>query len=210
MERDHTTEPAAAPQNAVLPVALPAPRPAAAHRFNNDLRYRTDAHPNQVQLTPAYALDPIRAALGGTIGLDPCTEPDNPTEAERFYTPPTDGCAEPWDAQAIFVNPPYSRAKDRWVRRCMEAADAGATVALLIPAHPDTRIFQAAVEHADSVTFVRGRLKFGIPRENRRQVAASHPSAVFLWNGDPAPLAKLGAVMIPSRPAQKSLGLVVA
>lgn len=170
-------------------------RPRAASRFSSALRYRDDHHPNQTQLTPPYALEPIRAALGGTIALDPCTEPDNPTGADRFFTPPTDGAAEPWDAESIFVNPPYSRAKDRWARRCIEAGASGARVALLIPAHPDTRIFQALLTSADAVTFVRGRLKFGIPRENGRQQAASHPSAIFTWGCDTAPLAAIGITM---------------
>jgi hypothetical protein len=166
----------------------------AASRFNNDLRYRTDEHPNQVQLTPPYALEPIRAALGGTIKLDPCTEPDNPTGAERFYCLPVDGAEQSWDASTIFVNPPYSAAKDRWVRRCMAAGEGGARVALLIPAHPDTRIFQKAMRSAHAVVFVKGRLKFGVKRDNGRQKAASHPSAVLTWNCDVEPLRVLGEI----------------
>jgi hypothetical protein len=46
-------------------------------------------HPNQAQLTPEYVLTAVRRILG-TIELDPCTEPDNPVGAERFYTPPAD------------------------------------------------------------------------------------------------------------------------
>lgn len=44
----------------------------ASHRFDNNLRYREEDHPNQTQLTPAYVLDPVREALG-SIELDPCT-----------------------------------------------------------------------------------------------------------------------------------------
>jgi hypothetical protein len=164
----------------------------ASHRFRNDLRYRDDFHPNQTQLTPPYALEPIRAALGGAIELDPCTEPDNPTQADRFYCLPADGASEPWDAGSIFVNPPYSRAKDRWAKRSIESGETGSRVALLIPAHPDTRIFQALMQSADTVTFVRGRLKFGIPRENGRQQAASHPSVIFGWGLNVTPLLPLG------------------
>ena len=168
----------------------------AAYRFNNALRYRDDFHPNQVQLTPVYALDPIRAALGGTIGLDPCTEPDNPTGAEQFYCLPTDGAEQPWVATTIFVNPPYSAAKDRWIRKCMVAGGAGAKVALLIPAHPDTRIFQQALESAHAVVFVKGRLKFGVKRDNGRQKASSHPSAILTWNCELDPLRGLGQVLL--------------
>lgn len=164
----------------------------ASRRFSNNLRYRSEDHENQCQLTPAYVLDPVRAALGGVIGLDPCTVPDNPVKAGRFYCPPADGAAEPWDAGAIFVNPPYSKARERWVRRCIEAGLAGSSVVLLMPAATDTRIFQDALATATAVVLIRGRVKFGVLRDNRRQAAASHPSALIGWNTDLEPCSPLG------------------
>ena len=127
-------------------------------------------------------LDLVRDALG-RIELDPCTTPDNPVDADLFYAPPEhDGAELPWDAQSIFVNPPYGKARERWVRRCIEAGKEGKRVVLLMPAATDTRIFQEALTTATEVVFVRGRLKFGVLRPNRRQVAASHPSALIGWN----------------------------
>ncbi|WP_323741454.1 DNA N-6-adenine-methyltransferase [Pseudoclavibacter sp. VKM Ac-2867] len=141
------------------------------------------------------SLAPIRAALGGTIELDPCTEPDNPNGAERFMCLPDDCAALPWDAEAIFVNPPYAKARERWFNRCFDAATAGARVAPLIPAHTDTRIFHAALAAADAVTLVQGRLKFGIPRQDGRQMAASHGSAIFTWDCDARQLEHLGTTL---------------
>jgi hypothetical protein len=153
----------------------------ASSRFDNTLRYRDEADPRQVALTPAYVLDPVRSALGG-IDLDPCTEPDNPVGAARFYALPQDGATLPWNAESIFVNPPYGRARERFVDRCLQAAAEGSRVVLLMPAHTDTRCFQKAAADATEVLLVRGRLKFGVLRPNRRQAAASHPSALFAWN----------------------------
>lgn len=169
----------------------------ATHRFNNSLRRRPENAAEQVHLTPAYVLDPVRECLGGSIELDPCTTPDNPVGAERFYTPPTDGASERWDAVTVFCNPPYGEARVRWVRRCAEAAADGSRVVLLIPAHTDTRIWHAAMETADTVLFIKGRVKFGVPRPNGRQVAASHPSALIGWNVDLTSAAVLGQVMHP-------------
>lgn len=170
---------------------------SAHHRFNNDLRYRDGSHPQQTQLTPSYVLDPVRVALGGTIELDPCTLPDNPVGAERFYTVDEDGLAQPWDAQTIFVNPPYGKAREPWAKRCMEAGQAGASVVLLMPAATDTRIFQKALATADEAVLVQGRLKFGVLRPNRRQQAASHPSALLGWNVDLSPCSHLGLLVTP-------------
>lgn len=168
----------------------------AAHRFDNEKRRRPDHHARQAMLTPSYVLEPIRDLLGG-IGLDPCTEPDNPTRADQFYCLPRDGCALPWDAHSVFCNPPYGEARDRWVDRCIEVGSR-ISVVLLIPAHPDTRTFQRAMDACTTVLFVKGRLKFGVLRENRRQEAASHGSAIFGFRVDLTPLAEhLGSVLKP-------------
>jgi len=170
----------------------------AAHRFNNDLRYSDGTDDRHRQLTPEYVLEPVRAVLGG-IDLDPCTEPDNPTGADTFYTVEDDGLFEPWFGPdwlpTVYVNPPYTKAREPWVRACMEAAARGQKVVLLVPSHTDTRIFQKAMQSATSVLFIKGRVKFGVLRKNRRQEAASHPSALIAWNVDLGPCSKLGHVV---------------
>lgn len=175
----------------------------AANRFNNDLRYRDEDHPQQTQLTPGYVLDVVREALGGGIDLDPCTTPDNPCGAGAFYTPPADGAALTWNFPRIYCNPPYGKARERWVTRCINSGAAGRKVVLLIPAATDTRIFQRAVESASTVLFIRGRVKFGVLRPNRRQVAASHPSALIGWNVDLSCGAHLGIVTTQLREASR-------
>jgi hypothetical protein len=167
----------------------------AAHRFDNDKRRRADDHHRQRMLTPAYVLEPIRQALGGVIGLDPCTETDNPTGAERFYHLPDDGCALPWDAATVFCNPPYGEARGRWVRRCIEEGRSRA-VALLIPAHTETRIFQEALAAMTSVVLIAARVRFGVVRANGRQEAASHGSAIFGFGANLSSLSSIGTVLM--------------
>lgn len=163
----------------------------ASHRFDNGLRYREADHPSQTQFTPSYILDPVRVDLGGVIFLDPCTTSDNPCHAERFYTIEDDGLAQSWHFHvdrrsayfgSTFVNPPYSKAREPWVKKCIGHGHMGAPTILLMPAATDTRIFQRAAESATAVVFIKGRVKFGVLRPNRRQVAASHPSALIGWN----------------------------
>lgn len=168
----------------------------AAYRFNNDLRYRDGEHPQQTQITPAYVLEPVREALGGTIGLDPCSLPDNPTGAKRYLHPPMNGLGFPWEvAESIYVNPPYGKAREPWVRRCVKASENGRRVVLLIPAATDTRIFQEALSSATEAVLIKGRVKFGVLRPNLRQQAASHPSALIGWNVSLEPCAHLGMVI---------------
>lgn len=165
----------------------------AIHRFDNAKRRRPENHARQAMLTPNYLLEPVRDLLGG-IDLDPCTDPDNPTKATQFYHLPDDGCVLPWNAKNVFCNPPYGEARDRWVKKCIIEGSVEKPVLLLIPAHTDTRTFQKAIEACTSVLFVRGRLKFGVLRENRQQEAASHGSALIAFGIDLEPLSKLGKV----------------
>lgn len=168
----------------------------AAHRFDNAKRRRPDSHARQAMLTPPYLLEPVRELLG-VIGLDPCTEPDNPTKAEQFYCLPTDGCSQPWDAATVWCNPPYGEARDRWVDRCI-AEGAERKVLLLIPAHTETRTFQRALQACTSVLLIKSRLRFGVLRDNGRQEAASHGSALFGFGVDVSPLAAMGTILRPN------------
>src|SRR3954470_19264857 len=94
----------------------------AEHRFDNDRRYRDGDHPTQTWFTPEYVLDPVRVDLGGSIGLDPCTTADNPAGAQAFFTADNNGLNQSWARwDTIFVNPPYSKAREPWVERCIEA-----------------------------------------------------------------------------------------
>jgi DNA N-6-adenine-methyltransferase (Dam) len=170
----------------------------AFHRFSNELRRRPESDERQRHITPDYVLEPVRRLLGGSIGLDPATEPDNPTGAERFYCPPHDGCALRWDAKTVWCNPPYGEIRVRWVDRCIAEAGRGdgVKIVLLIPAHTDTRTFQKAFA-GTTCLFLQGRVKFGILRENRRQEAASHGSALFGFGVDLTPLTDLGVIAKP-------------
>lgn len=179
----------------------------ASTRFNNDLRYRDPDHSAQTQFTPDYVLDPVRECFGGGIELDPCTTPDNPVGADIFFTAAEDGLSHVWGARTIFVNPPYGKAREPWVEKCIDAAGHGAKVILLIPAATDTRIFQRAVSTSTEVLYVRGRLKFGVLRPNRRQVAASHPSALIAWNVDLTPCAHLGIRSIATNTTPEDGGM---
>jgi hypothetical protein len=173
----------------------------ARHRFSNELRYRDAHHPHQTALTPPYVLDPVRDDLGGLIGLDPCTTEHNPTGAARFYFPPKhDGLSLPWDADTIFVNPPYGKAKEAWVKRCVAAGAQGRRVILLMPARTEIRTSHAAAATATEIVLLRGRVKFGAfgeIRDNGRQMAASHGSGLFAWNVALKASSALGTLVRP-------------
>jgi len=124
--------------------------------------------------------------------------------ARAFFTVENDGLRQPWIndglqepwllfvPSSVYVNPPYGKAREPWVEKCIHVASFGVPTILLIPAATDTRIFQKAARSATAVIFVQGRVKFGTLRPNRRQHAASHPSALIGWNTNLDACSQLG------------------
>jgi phage N-6-adenine-methyltransferase len=126
--------------------------------------------------TPEVIISHVQALFGGEIDLDPCsngagTEANVP--ALKHYTRKDDGLAQRWHG-CIYLNPPYGRAIDGWVRKFIGSFAAGdmSQGVALVPARTDTawfRLFDAA-----PVCFVSGRLRF-----SGMQNAAPFPSALF-------------------------------
>ena len=119
--------------------------------------------------------------------LDPCSTSES-AKCEKYYTLEDDGLSKSWKNETVFVNPPYGKIKD-WVKKAHdESINNGAVVVMLIPARTDTRYWHDYImEEADSIYFVKGRLKFG-----NSPNSAPFPSAVvvfdrtrFKWVGGP-------------------------
>jgi phage N-6-adenine-methyltransferase len=94
------------------------------------------------------------------ITLDPCATRANAT-CPRYFTKADNGLAQDWGLHTVFCNPPYGRQIAAWVEKCFCAAQAGATVVLLIPSRTDTRYFHDWIYNKAEVRFVRGRLRYG-------------------------------------------------
>jgi len=113
----------------------------------------------------------------GPFDLDPCASPYN-TKCDNFYTEPEDGLSKSWQGHTVFVNPPYGRGIETWIKKAYEESqDPSTKVVMLIPARTDTRYWHDYVMKAELVYFVKGRLKFG-----NSQNSAPFPSAVVVFN----------------------------
>ncbi len=118
--------------------------------------------------TPPLYAEAARAFLGG-IDLDPCSNEHSVVAAAREYRlPGRDGLAEPWDAERIYVNPPYGSDRERgttirdWMARCAAAGRSGSEVLALVPVATNTSHWKRHVwPEATAVCFLADtRLKF--------------------------------------------------
>ena len=114
----------------------------------------------------------------GPFDLDPCADCTN-TKCTTFFNEDQDGLLQNWEGYTAFVNPPYGRGIDKWIKKGFDEARKDNTkVVMLVPSRTDTKYWHQYVMKADEVYFVKGRLKFG-DSEN----SAPFPSAVVVFDG---------------------------
>jgi phage N-6-adenine-methyltransferase len=114
----------------------------------------------------------------GPFDLDPCADPTN-TKCANFFTEAEDGLSKDWYGFTSFVNPPYGRGIDKWIKKAYEESRKEDTkVVMLIPARTDTKYWHNYVMKADEIYFLKGRLKFG-DSDN----SAPFPSAIVVFDG---------------------------
>lgn len=107
----------------------------------------------------------------------------------RYWTRQDDGLAQPWTAERVWCNPPYSDLEP-WVRKAWGAVDdEGAhLVVMLIPANrTEQKFWQEHIEpYRDQpdgrlrVEFIRGRLRFLNPGEEQIPRNSRPPFGVCL------------------------------
>lgn len=106
--------------------------------------------------TPQDFFDRLNAAY--LFELDVCATPEN-AKCARYFTKDDDGLMQEW-CGSVWMNPPYGREIGAWMRKAYESSLRGATVVCLVPARTDTAWWHDWAMRG-SVTFIRGRLKFG-------------------------------------------------
>ena len=114
----------------------------------------------------------------GPFDLDPCADPSN-TKCQNFFTEAEDGLSKDWGGFTSFINPPYGRGIENWIKKGYEESrKEGTRVVMLIPSRTDTKYWHQYIMKADEVYFVKGRLKFGDSTNS-----APFPSAVVVFDG---------------------------
>lgn len=109
--------------------------------------------------------------------LDPCSDEKN-YKCKKYYTEKENGLLQSWKNETVFINPPYNKFQIEWILKAtQEEIESNCISVLLIPARPDTKVWQDVIFlNASAVCFVKGRLKFG-----GVQNSAPFPSAIVVF-----------------------------
>ena len=90
---------------------------------------------------------------------DVCASKNN-AKVDNFFDVSSDGLKQSW-CDRNWMNPPYGRKIGKWVKKAYKESQNGKLVVCLLPARTDTRWWHDYVVNADSIHFIKGRLKFG-------------------------------------------------
>lgn len=98
-------------------------------------------------------------------------------KCEKYYTENEDALIQKWEG-VCWMNPPYGRTINKWIKKAYEQSLDGAIVVCLIPARTDTIYWhQYIFPFASEIRFIKGRLKFGNSTNS-----APFPSALIVFD----------------------------
>ena len=139
--------------------------------------------------TPQELFDKLDAEFNFT--LDVCASNWNAKCKKYFIEPITDynklststafgedGLVLDWGKNVCFMNPPYGKALNDWMKKAYEEAQKGATVVCLVPASTDLSWWHDYAMKGE-VRFLRGRPKF-LTKEGTWQQTFS-PSVIIVF-----------------------------
>ena len=149
--------------------------------MNKELHFKSEKQTWETPLDFFSKLDQLFS-----FTLDACASSDN-AKVGNYYTVEQNALIKDWQG-VVWCNPPYGREQIKFIEKAyQESVKHGSVVVCLIPARPDTKVWQDLIfNHADQVCFIKGRLKFGNSKD-----AAPFPSALIVF-GDSRDLSEFG------------------
>lgn len=137
-----------------------------------------DRHKSVEWYTPKWIFE----KLDLEFDIDPSSPFDFETNvpAVKKLTVFDDGLKSEWEGR-VWLNPPYGKDTAAWMERMINHNNGIA----LVFSRTDSAWFQSALNTADAVLFISGRIQFVPGHENAHKKARSGAgSAMFAWSND--------------------------
>ncbi len=106
--------------------------------------------------TPQWLFNALDKEFGFT--LDPCSTHKN-AKCDKHFTIEDDGLKKSWEDETVFMNPPYGREIEKWMKKAYEESKTGATVVCLVPSRTDTRWWHNWAMKGE-IRLLKGRVRF--------------------------------------------------
>lgn len=132
-------------------------------------------------ITPPKIIDPLEAFYG--IDLDPCAGMKANHATRNYRLPAVNGLDADWDAETVFVNPPFSE-KEKWLKKAVEEYEAGRAdrIFFLTPDSTDVKSWWHGqiVPNFRATWFPEGRVNYINPHDMEQKKAVSFGSALSI------------------------------
>lgn len=130
-------------------------------------------------ITPPEIFDPLLAEF--SFDIDAAA--DSMTKRLPFFIKDALN-VEDWPGESIWLNPPYGRKLEPFIRKAALEASKGKTVVALIPFRCRAAWWhEAVIGKATEVRCVRKRIKFMRPDGTRGKFTGSCDSCIVVWRG---------------------------
>lgn len=111
--------------------------------------------------------------------LDPCASKWN-AKCKKYFTEKDNGLIQDWRKNNVFMNPPYGKVLNYWMKKAYESSLSGATVVCLVPAATDTNWWHEFALKGE-IRYLRGRPRFVTPEGTWQQTFS--PSVIIIFRG---------------------------
>ena len=134
--------------------------------------------------TPQDFFDKLNNIFNFT--LDSCAECET-AKVDKYFTIEDNALIKDWEG-VVWCNPPYGREQIKFINKALdEHKKHSSTIVMLIPARPDTKVWQDVIfKKSSQICFIKGRLKFGKSKYN-----APFPCALVVF-GSTVDLSEFG------------------
>ena len=144
-------------------------------RFNKEVMFSSKTGEWE---TPQDLFDELDEQFHFT--LDVCATHENTKVADHFFSKLDDGLAQDWGGNVCWMNPPYGRGIDKWIKKAYYASlKPNTCVVCLLPSRTDTKWFHNYCAKGE-IWFLKGRLKFGGSKNS-----APFPSMIVIFTFPP-------------------------
>lgn len=127
--------------------------------------------------TPKELFDTLNAEFGFTLDV---RSAEWNKKVDNFFSEAQNGLAQSWSGNVCWMNPPYGKALNDWMKKAYEESQRGVTVVCLVPAATDTHWWHEYAMRGE-IRFLRGRPRFTTPEGTWQQTFS--PSVIVIFRG---------------------------
>jgi phage N-6-adenine-methyltransferase len=113
--------------------------------------------------------------------LDVCASDWN-AKCDKYFTGKEDGLKQDWGDNICWMNPPYGKALNDWMKKAYKESMKKAIVVCLVPASTDLQWWHQYAMKGE-IRFLRGRPRFETPDGKWQQTFS--PSVIVVFNFQP-------------------------